>query len=111
MMKSGTKPLAVAMLTLSASSAECEAEWGISVVAPELAVPGKTTAVLVTLHGPQRAHPLNVTLRLVSDRAEEMTQLLLETSQEITGGVDRRSVLRDVVAQLLFSSAFDSQAA
>nr|CAD7196269.1 unnamed protein product [Timema douglasi] len=29
----------------------------------------------------------------------------------IEGGVDRRSVLRDVVAQLLFSSAFDSQAA
>ncbi|GLV31990.1 hypothetical protein CBL_07750 [Carabus blaptoides fortunei] len=54
---------------------------GFSVVAPELAVPGKTTAVLVTLHGP--LIPVNVTLRLLGDGAEELNQQLVETTQEI----------------------------
>lgn len=56
---------------------------GFSVVAPELAIPGKTTAVLVTLQGPRR--PVNVTLRLVGDAAEELNQVLLQSVQEITG--------------------------
>nr|CAD7194453.1 unnamed protein product [Timema douglasi] len=42
-----------------------------------------------------------------SDKYEGLCRLLYNKR----GGVDRRSVLRDVVAQLLFSSAFDSQAA
>ncbi|XP_066993511.2 C3 and PZP-like alpha-2-macroglobulin domain-containing protein 8 [Anabrus simplex] len=58
---------------------------GFSVVAPELAVPGKTTAVLITLHGASRRQPLNVTLRLVSDRVEEVTQVLAQTTREIRG--------------------------
>lgn len=52
-------------------------------MAPELAIPGKTTAVLVTLQGPRR--PVNVTLRLVGDAAEELNQVLLQSVQEITG--------------------------
>lgn len=56
-------------------------------VAPELAVPGKTTAVLVTLHGPTR--PVNITLRLMGDGAEELNQQLVETTQEITGIRDK----------------------
>lgn len=58
---------------------------GFSVVAPELAVPGKTTAVLVTLHGPTSVLPVNVTLRLLGDGAEELNQQLVETTQEIRG--------------------------
>jgi hypothetical protein len=58
---------------------------GFSVVTPELAAPGRTTAVLVTLHGPDASQAANVTLRLVSDRVEEVTQLLAEVSQEIRG--------------------------
>jgi hypothetical protein len=54
-------------------------------VTPEVAAPGRTTAVLVTLHGPDASQATNVTLRLVSDRVEEMTQLLAEVSQEIRG--------------------------
>jgi hypothetical protein len=54
-------------------------------VTPELAAPGRTTAVLVTLHGPDASQATNVTLRLVSDRVEEVTQLLAEVSQEIRG--------------------------
>lgn len=52
---------------------------------PEVAAPGRTTAVLVTLHGPDATQATNVTLRLVSDRVEEVTQLLAEVSQEIRG--------------------------
>ncbi|XP_044258121.1 C3 and PZP-like alpha-2-macroglobulin domain-containing protein 8 [Tribolium madens] len=58
---------------------------GFSVVAPELAVPGKTTAVLVTLHGPTSLRPLNVTLRLLPDAQKGTTQQLVETTQEIRG--------------------------
>lgn len=58
---------------------------GLSVVTPELAAPGRTTAVLVTLHGPDATQATNVTLRLVSDRVEEVTQLLAEVSREIRG--------------------------
>ncbi|KAJ9599486.1 hypothetical protein L9F63_010018, partial [Diploptera punctata] len=56
---------------------------GFSVVTPEVAAPGRVTAVLVTLHGSESLQPVNVTLRLVSDRVEEVTQLLSEVSQEI----------------------------
>lgn len=52
---------------------------------PEVAAPGRTTAVLVTLHGTYASQATNVTLRLVSDRVEEVTQLLAEVSQEIRG--------------------------
>lgn len=57
-------------------------------VAPELAVPGKTTAVLVTLHGPVERQPLNVSLKLLPDGkgdGNEEPQHLLETVQEING--------------------------
>lgn len=54
-------------------------------VAPELAVPGKTTAVLVTLHGPTSFQPLNVTLRLHPDPREASNQQAIETTQEIRG--------------------------
>lgn len=43
-------------------------------VAPELAVPGKTTAVLITLHGPASLQPLNVTLRLLPDPAQDFSE-------------------------------------
>ncbi|XP_034828640.2 C3 and PZP-like alpha-2-macroglobulin domain-containing protein 8 [Maniola hyperantus] len=61
---------------------------GFSVVAPEVAVPGKTTAVLVTLHG--RAEdgtldPLNVTVRLETQDADNDVKLLTTASQMITG--------------------------
>lgn len=52
---------------------------------PEVAAPGRTTAVFVTLHGTEASQATNVTLRLVSDRVEEVTQLLAEVSQEIRG--------------------------
>lgn len=58
---------------------------GFSVVAPELAVPGKTTAVLITLHGPASSEPLNVTLRLIPDQGLEAGQVPVETAQEIRG--------------------------
>ena len=54
-------------------------------VTPQVAAPGRVTAVLVTLHGPESSQPVNVTLRLVSDRVEEVTQLISEVSQEIKG--------------------------
>lgn len=61
---------------------------GFSVVAPEVAVPGKTTAVLVTLHG--RAEdgtldPLNVTVRLETQDEDNDVKLLTTASQMITG--------------------------
>ncbi|XP_052739692.1 C3 and PZP-like alpha-2-macroglobulin domain-containing protein 8 [Bicyclus anynana] len=61
---------------------------GFSVVAPEVAVPGKTTAILVTLHG--RAEdgtldPLNVTVRLETQDADNDVKLLTTASQMITG--------------------------
>jgi hypothetical protein len=54
-------------------------------VAPEVAAPGRTTAVLVTVHGADASQTTNVTLRLVSDRVEEATQILMEVSKEIRG--------------------------
>lgn len=54
-------------------------------MAPELAVPGKTTAVLVTLHGPSSVRPLNVTLRLVPDDPDVSGTKVVETTQEIRG--------------------------
>lgn len=60
---------------------------GFSVVAPELAVPGKTTAVLVTLHGPTSFQPLNVTLKLYPDPLNGSNQPPIETTQEITGKI------------------------
>ncbi|KAK9879292.1 hypothetical protein WA026_004143 [Henosepilachna vigintioctopunctata] len=58
---------------------------GFSVVAPELAVPGKTTAVLVTLHGPASLQPLNVTLKLVADSLDKTNRNVVETTAEIRG--------------------------
>ncbi|CAH2211016.1 jg3191 [Pararge aegeria aegeria] len=61
---------------------------GFSVVAPEVAVPGKTTAVLVTLHGSAdngTLEPLNVTVRLETQDADNDVKLLTTASQMITG--------------------------
>ncbi|CAH0723590.1 unnamed protein product, partial [Brenthis ino] len=61
---------------------------GFSVVAPEVAVPGKTTAVLVTLHGragDETLDPLNVTVRLETQDADNDVKLLTTASQMITG--------------------------
>jgi hypothetical protein len=60
---------------------------GFSVVTPKVAAPGRTTAVLVTLHGGDSSQTTNVTLRLVLDRVEEVTQNLAEVSQEIRGEI------------------------
>lgn len=55
-------------------------------MAPELAVPGKTTAVLITLHGPTSLRPLNVTLKLTPDANNENdNQRSIEITQEIKG--------------------------
>lgn len=64
-------------------------------VAPELAVPGKTTAVLVTLHGPAGSQPLNVSLKLLPDKKAdgiEEPQHVLETVQEVKGKL--RTIVR-----------------
>ncbi|KAL4716301.1 hypothetical protein ACJJTC_014781, partial [Scirpophaga incertulas] len=61
---------------------------GFSVVAPEVAVPAKTTAILVTLHGragDENLDPLNVTVRLETQDAENDVKLLTTASQMITG--------------------------
>lgn len=63
---------------------------GFSVVAPEVAVPGKTTAVLVTLHGRagnETLDPLNVTVRLETQDADNGVKLLTTASQMITGNI------------------------
>lgn len=53
---------------------------------PEVAVSGQTTAALVTLTGAATSFgPANVTIRLVSDRIEEMTQLYAKVTHEIRG--------------------------
>lgn len=57
-------------------------------MAPEVAVPGKTTAVLVTLHGrvgDDLLDPLNVTVRLETQDANNDVKLLTTASQMITG--------------------------
>ena len=69
-------------------------------MAPELAVPGKTTAVLVTLHGPTSLRPLNVTLRLLPDAQKGTNQQLVETTQEIRG---EYSILNFVSPDLISS--------
>lgn len=66
-------------------------------VAPELAVPGKTTAVLITLHGPAGRQPLNVSLKLLPDDKADgngQSQHLLETIQEIKGTFFKKHVCR-----------------
>ncbi|CAB3255494.1 unnamed protein product [Arctia plantaginis] len=67
---------------------ESENKDGFSVVAPEVAVPGKTTAILVTLHGragDTNLDPLNVTVRLETQDADNDVKLLTTASQMITG--------------------------
>lgn len=57
-------------------------------MAPEVAVPGKTTAILVTLHGragDTNLDPLNVTVRLETQDADNDVKLLTSASQMITG--------------------------
>ncbi|XP_037297044.1 uncharacterized protein LOC119190092 [Manduca sexta] len=69
-----------------ASAGKCTT--GFSVVAPEVAVPGKTTAVLVTLHGragDETLDPLNVTVRLETQDDDNDVKLLTTASQMITG--------------------------
>ncbi|XP_050562834.1 C3 and PZP-like alpha-2-macroglobulin domain-containing protein 8 [Spodoptera frugiperda] len=61
---------------------------GFSVVAPEVAVPGKTTAILVTLHGragDETLDPLNVTVRLETQDANNEVKQLIAASQMIMG--------------------------
>ncbi|GBP40643.1 hypothetical protein EVAR_32686_1 [Eumeta japonica] len=69
---------------------------GFSVVAPEVAVPGKTTAVLVTLHGSaeEEASPLNVTVRLETQDAENDVKLLTTASRMIS--VESNQIARSV---------------
>ncbi|KAF7266535.1 hypothetical protein GWI33_020148 [Rhynchophorus ferrugineus] len=62
---------------------------GFSVVAPELAVPGKTTAVFVTFNNPSvPRQPLNVTLRLLLGSSQgnydNSNPPLVEVTEEIT---------------------------
>lgn len=57
-------------------------------VASELVVPGKTTAVFITLNnlsGPKQ--PLNVTLRLLTNGlgVDDSSSMLVEITQEIAG--------------------------
>ncbi|XP_063546821.1 C3 and PZP-like alpha-2-macroglobulin domain-containing protein 8 [Cydia strobilella] len=68
-----------------ASAGKCTT--GFSVVAPEVAVPGKTTAILVTLHGRagDQPDPLNVTVRLETQDDDNEVKLLTSASQMITG--------------------------
>ncbi|CAK1541321.1 unnamed protein product [Leptosia nina] len=77
--------LVLALYFASATAANCTT--GFSVVAPEVAVPGKTTAVLVTLHGRDGAEldPLNVTVRLETQDINNDVKLLTTASQMITG--------------------------
>lgn len=59
-------------------------------MAPEVAVPGKTTAILVTLHGragDETLDPLNVTVRLETQDADNDVKLLTTASQMITGNI------------------------
>lgn len=51
-----------------------------------MAVPGKTTAVLVTLHGRDGPlDPLNVTVRLETQDEDNDVKLLTTASQMVTG--------------------------
>ncbi|CAK1579578.1 unnamed protein product [Parnassius mnemosyne] len=76
----------LALQVAAANAGKCTT--GFSVVAPEVAVPGKTTAVLVTLHGRadnETVDPLNVTVRLETQDAENDVKLLTTASQMIIG--------------------------
>ncbi|XP_072949978.1 C3 and PZP-like alpha-2-macroglobulin domain-containing protein 8 [Epargyreus clarus] len=78
--------LLLALQLAVASAGKCTT--GFSVVAPEVAVPGKTTAILVTLHGragDETLDPLNVTVRLETQDADNDVKLLTTASQMITG--------------------------
>ncbi|XP_060524169.1 C3 and PZP-like alpha-2-macroglobulin domain-containing protein 8 [Cylas formicarius] len=88
--------LAFLLTLLSLSRVQClhedECITGFSVVAPEIAVPGKTTAVFITLNGlsaPSRT--FNVTLRLLDNsqisqnNLNAYNQALIETTHEIKG--------------------------
>ncbi|XP_047517384.1 C3 and PZP-like alpha-2-macroglobulin domain-containing protein 8 [Pieris napi] len=86
----GVNKMADALIVLAlcfstATAAKCTT--GFSVVAPEVAVPGKTTAVLVTLHGREGAEldPLNVTVKLETQDTHNEVKLLMTASQMITG--------------------------
>ncbi|XP_059058576.1 C3 and PZP-like alpha-2-macroglobulin domain-containing protein 8 [Achroia grisella] len=74
----------LALQIAAATAGKCTT--GFSVVAPEVAVPGKTTAVLVTLHGRagDELDPLNVTVRLETQDADNDVKLLTTASQMIT---------------------------
>ncbi|XP_052754481.1 C3 and PZP-like alpha-2-macroglobulin domain-containing protein 8 isoform X2 [Galleria mellonella] len=74
----------LALQIATATAGKCTT--GFSVVAPEVAVPGKTTAVLVTLHGRagDELDPLNVTVRLETQDADNDVKLLTTASQMIT---------------------------
>lgn len=60
---------------------------GFSVVAPEAAVPGRTTAVLVTLHQQLPRKPVNVTLRLETqaEGGDNESTIVAVTSKTIYG--------------------------
>ncbi|XP_053606043.1 C3 and PZP-like alpha-2-macroglobulin domain-containing protein 8 [Plodia interpunctella] len=78
--------LLLALQLAAVSAGKCTT--GFSVVAPEVAVPGKTTVILVTLHGREgdkTLDPLNVTVRLETQNAENDVKLLTSASQMITG--------------------------
>ncbi|XP_060802317.1 C3 and PZP-like alpha-2-macroglobulin domain-containing protein 8 [Amyelois transitella] len=78
--------LLLALHLAAVSAGKCTS--GFSVVAPEVAVPGKTTAILVTLHGragDKNLDPLNVTVRLETQDAKNDVKLLTTASQMITG--------------------------
>ncbi|XP_038221686.1 C3 and PZP-like alpha-2-macroglobulin domain-containing protein 8 [Zerene cesonia] len=77
--------LLILALFFTATAAKCTT--GFSVVAPEVAVPGKTTAILVTLHGRagDEVDPLNVTVRLETQDSDNDVKLLTSASQMITG--------------------------
>ncbi|CAF4906613.1 unnamed protein product [Pieris macdunnoughi] len=77
--------IVLALCFSTATAAKCTT--GFSVVAPEVAVPGKTTAVLVTLHGREGAEldPLNVTVKLETQDTHNDVKLLMTASQMITG--------------------------
>ncbi|CAG4964633.1 unnamed protein product [Colias eurytheme] len=76
--------LLILALFFTAAAAKCTT--GFSVVAPEVAVPGKTTAILVTLHGRagDEVDPLNVTVRLETQDSDNDVKLLTSASQMIT---------------------------
>ncbi|KAL1132690.1 hypothetical protein AAG570_010642 [Ranatra chinensis] len=58
----------------------------VSVVAADVAVPGQSTAVLVSVQEPAKGdapRPVNVTLRLVSHRSSDAPELLAQNTVPI----------------------------